>query len=318
MHTSPILPSALAQLGFATVPGLIAPERVAELRTLAANLSPAAARNALDLPWCQQLARELATLAPVRDALQAAVGPQPVAIQCTLFDKSAARNWLVAWHRDWSLPLAKRHDTSIGAAGWAGWSTKHGVAFAQPPVALLGQVLALRLHLDDCGPEDGALRVRPGSHLDALRTPRPSDAAHVGQVEEAVDEASQAGAPAQAAVGEIATTEGKRHAQGAEPARFAVPDGDNARASAADPADLADRAHLANGGPVHGQAVAARGNAPAAAEQLCPVPAGGALLMRPLLLHASSKSRSGKARRVLHLVFAPRTLPDGLRWRWEV
>jgi ectoine hydroxylase-related dioxygenase (phytanoyl-CoA dioxygenase family) len=41
---------------------------------------------------------------------------------------------------------------------------------------------------------------------------------------------------------------------------------------------------------------------------------GGAMLMRPLLLHASSKVAGNKARRVLHFVFGPGNLPLGLRW----
>jgi ectoine hydroxylase-related dioxygenase (phytanoyl-CoA dioxygenase family) len=43
------------------------------------------------------------------------------------------------------------------------------------------------------------------------------------------------------------------------------------------------------------------------------VPRGGAFVMRPLLLHASSKLKSG-ARRVLHFVYGPAELPDGAKW----
>lgn len=43
------------------------------------------------------------------------------------------------------------------------------------------------------------------------------------------------------------------------------------------------------------------------------VPRGGALVMRPLLLHASSKLVSGN-RRVLHFLFGPSVLPDGAEW----
>ncbi len=46
----------------------------------------------------------------------------------------------------------------------------------------------------------------------------------------------------------------------------------------------------------------------------CPVPSGGALLMRPLLLHASSASQSPRHRRVIHLEYAAEPLPAGLRW----
>ena len=47
----------------------------------------------------------------------------------------------------------------------------------------------------------------------------------------------------------------------------------------------------------------------------CFVPQGGALVLRPQLLHASSKVRKG-IRRVLHLVFGPAFLPDGDKWAY--
>ena len=46
----------------------------------------------------------------------------------------------------------------------------------------------------------------------------------------------------------------------------------------------------------------------------CHVRAGGALVMRPLLLHASSKASSPRHRRVVHLEFAAADLPGGLEW----
>ena len=49
-------------------------------------------------------------------------------------------------------------------------------------------------------------------------------------------------------------------------------------------------------------------------EVVCPVPRGGALLMRPLLLHASSDARTPRHRRVIHIEYAAEGLPDGLAW----
>lgn len=46
----------------------------------------------------------------------------------------------------------------------------------------------------------------------------------------------------------------------------------------------------------------------------CEVHAGGAVVMRPLILHASRKSVSPSHRRVIHLEFAGAQLPAGLRW----
>jgi len=47
---------------------------------------------------------------------------------------------------------------------------------------------------------------------------------------------------------------------------------------------------------------------------LCTVAAGDALLMRPLLLHASGRSTSQSHRRILHIEYAGFTLPDTIRW----
>ena len=47
----------------------------------------------------------------------------------------------------------------------------------------------------------------------------------------------------------------------------------------------------------------------------CAVPAGGAMLMKPLVLHASGRSTSARPRRVIHLEFSDAELPTGLSWR---
>jgi hypothetical protein len=55
------------------------------------------------------------------------------------------------------------------------------------------------------------------------------------------------------------------------------------------------------------------------AEVICAVERGGVMVMRPLLLHASSKSMSARRRRVLHIEYAKEALPGGLEWAetWE-
>jgi ectoine hydroxylase-related dioxygenase (phytanoyl-CoA dioxygenase family) len=47
---------------------------------------------------------------------------------------------------------------------------------------------------------------------------------------------------------------------------------------------------------------------------ICEARLAGVLLMRPLLLHASSPAESPRHRRVLHLEFASEPLPNGLQW----
>ena len=46
----------------------------------------------------------------------------------------------------------------------------------------------------------------------------------------------------------------------------------------------------------------------------CCLPAGGALLMRPLLLHASSAAKQPRHRRVIHVEFSADELPGELAW----
>jgi ectoine hydroxylase-related dioxygenase (phytanoyl-CoA dioxygenase family) len=47
---------------------------------------------------------------------------------------------------------------------------------------------------------------------------------------------------------------------------------------------------------------------------VCRVPKGGVLLMRPLLLHASSAGSNPAHRRVIHLEYSADKLPEGLEW----
>ena len=49
-------------------------------------------------------------------------------------------------------------------------------------------------------------------------------------------------------------------------------------------------------------------------ESICATSAGGVVIMRPLILHASSPAKVIGHRRVLHIEFGPPALPGELRW----
>ncbi|WP_190810980.1 phytanoyl-CoA dioxygenase family protein [Flagellimonas sp. S3867] len=49
-------------------------------------------------------------------------------------------------------------------------------------------------------------------------------------------------------------------------------------------------------------------------EFICEVEKGGAMLMKPLTLHASSRTTNGKKRRVIHLEFNKHSLTEPLNW----
>jgi Phytanoyl-CoA dioxygenase (PhyH) len=215
--------------GYFVVPGVI--DAVLNRRLVAfvggiANGS-AGSRRLLDEAWCAHLAGALRGDARIRSLLL----PNAAAVQCTLFDKSPNRNWLVALHQDLSIPVKERVDTPECSA----WSEKEGHLYVQPPISVLERLVAVRVHIDESAAQSGALRVVPHSHMEGRVDPSQAETL---------------------------------------------------------------RQH-------HGETV-------------IPVARGGALVMRPLILHASSKSTSLTPRRVLHFVFGPPTLPFGLEWRWAV
>ena len=83
---------------------------------------------------------------------------QPV--RAILFDKTPSANWKVVWHQDLTIAVRERGVVS----GFGPWSEKEGVVHVQPPIELLERMLAVRVHLDDCGADNGPVRVLPASH----------------------------------------------------------------------------------------------------------------------------------------------------------
>lgn len=179
-------------------------------------------RNALSNPSV----RQLATSAPVRALVESALGKNCFAVRGIFFNKTQEANWKVIWHQD--LTISVRH--RCVADGFGPWTLKDGVIHVQPPAEIMSQMLAIRLHLDESGPDNGPLRVIPGTHK-------------------------------------------------------------YGRLSASQLAEMKNRQGTT-----------------------CYVPRGGALLMRPLLLHASSSCAAPKPRRVIHIEFAAAELPHGLEW----
>lgn len=192
-----------------------------------ASCGPIGARDLLKLDWCVSLAQNVVG----HPVVAAVVPPASVPVQCTAFEKSPRRNWLVSLHQDLSIPVAEH----VAHSDVSGWSRKGGVLYVQPPAVVLEQLVGVRVHLDPCRPDDGSLRLVAGSHV-------------------------------------------------------------RGRLSEAEAFALRDRI----------------------GETECAVPRGAALVMRPLLLHASSKLKGNHVRRVLHFLFGPRELPFGLRWAHAV
>ena len=217
------------EVGCALVPAVLAEDDCDAVAALveAVGSGGAGTRSLLAHPWCSALARRLHRQHGLADLIPL----DHVAVQCTFFEKSASLNWLVPVHQDLGIPVAERVDHAALRA----WSEKEGALFVQPPVDFLGQLIAVRVHLDPCTAQDGPLRAIPGTH-------------RLGH----------------------------------------IPDDD---------------------------AIALRTRGP---EVILCAAKGDALVIRPLLLHASSKATGTSRRRVLHFLFGPRQPPHGLRWQHAV
>lgn len=94
------------------------------------------------------------------DTASTLLGASSRPIKATLFDKRPEANWSLPLHQDLTIAVEKREDVS----GYGPWTEKAGVPHVQPPEAVLRLIVALRIHLDDCPVENGALRVVRGSH----------------------------------------------------------------------------------------------------------------------------------------------------------
>lgn len=145
--------------GFDVIPSVLSPAEIAHLVGALGDVprSRAGARHLMAHPAVAQVAKDARLLALAEQWL----GLEALPYRATLFDKSPESNWLVMWHQDTALPLREKIETR----GWGPWSVKEGVLYAHAPAAALEGVVALRLHLDDSGSENGPLRVLPGTHL---------------------------------------------------------------------------------------------------------------------------------------------------------
>lgn len=134
----------------------IKPELLEDLRGTLFSGDIAGERCLLDRPSV----REAAVL--IRNQLidSGHLAPESVAIQAIAFNKTVGTNWKVAWHQDVIFPFAKR----VSSEGFDVACVKQGVDYARPPARVLEELLAVRLHLDDCDETNGPLRISPGTH----------------------------------------------------------------------------------------------------------------------------------------------------------
>lgn len=101
-----------------------------------------------------------------KDAIQEIVrkhfsGALPHCIKAIYFDKPPLSNWVVNWHQDLTINV-KDKPTQV-PEGFDKWIQKPTFWSVQPPLTYLQNIVTLRIHLDDCNIDNGALKVLPAS-----------------------------------------------------------------------------------------------------------------------------------------------------------
>lgn len=152
---------SLPRDGFEIVERVLSHEELEELRRAVVELPSRHRGGVRNLLQNSEAVAVLANSGSVKALADAALGAEAFPVRALLFDKAAAANWKVPWHQDAAIAVAERMEMP----GFVGWSVKDGVPHVHPPVAVLERMVAVRIHLDDCGPDNGPLRVLPGSHL---------------------------------------------------------------------------------------------------------------------------------------------------------
>ena len=145
----------LERNGFAIVHDFCDSQSRVEFELTFKSLRPE--RNVLSYPSVRSFVSSRA----VSELLSGILGPSAFAVRAIFFEKSSEANWKVAWHQDLSIAVKAKHEV----IGFGPWSEKKGVTHVQPPAELMAKMVSLRLHLDDNTPENGPLKVIPGSHL---------------------------------------------------------------------------------------------------------------------------------------------------------
>ena len=142
-------------------------------------------------------------------------------IKAIYFDKPPDSNWIVPWHQD--LMIVSNYKKEV--KGFSKWRLKNDNYYVQPTIDYLENIVTIRLHLDDCTIENGALKIIAGSHKNGVNQKLDFDK------EKSI---------------------------------------------------------------------------------ICEVKKGGALVMKPLTYHASKRTENNQNRRVIHLEFASKELPEGM------
>ena len=147
-----------ATRGALHMPAVLDASELRGLEDAVANLPPDQA--GIRLHGIAALRSFLAPSGPVGQVAVAVLGEASQPVRAILFDKTAATNWGLPWHRDRTIVVTQREEV----AGFGPWTVKGGLLHVAPPIEVLARMVTLRVHLDPVPATNAPLLIAPGSH----------------------------------------------------------------------------------------------------------------------------------------------------------
>lgn len=147
-------------------------------------------------------------------------------IKSIYFNKPPSANWIVNWHQDLTINVSGKSSDKA----FKNWRFLKERTIVQPPLEILENIFTIRIHLDHCTQQNGALQVISKSHQNGV-------------------------------------------------------------------INLSNKIAQLN-----------------QAKKICEVKKGGILVMKPLLFHSSKRTENHQNRRVIHIEFSNKNLPNGMKW----
>jgi ectoine hydroxylase-related dioxygenase (phytanoyl-CoA dioxygenase family) len=223
----------LIENGFTTVDNIYSDKEIEQILSTIdqADTTKETFRKSTDLFAIRQFLKEIpeTTNLIFNDNLKNLVtqlfGDNYFVVKSIYFDKPETSNWYVSYHQDLTISVDKK----VELENFGPWTTKQNQFAVQPPIDILENIYAIRIHLDDTDENNGALRVIPKSHSKKVYRP------------ETIDWTIET-------------------------------------------------------------------------ETTCNVGKGGIMIMKPLILHGSSRTTNNRKRRVIHIEFSNQELPNELKW----
>jgi len=106
------------------------------------------------------------------------IAPNANIIKSIYFDKPPHANWIVNWHQDLTINV----EGKINDTDYKNWRVLTDRTVVQPPLYILNNIFTIRIHLNKCTTENGALRIVKNSHLQGI-TPLQGMSAELSNIE---------------------------------------------------------------------------------------------------------------------------------------